>query len=124
METTKTGESKIKKKNGYVFKKSAWETIRNGVLPMLFTFGVIAIVMIGLMQAEASCRAEGISMLEKSVKNAVVQCYAVEGNYPGSLSYIEERYGVYVDRSRYSVFYVVFAPNIMPSITVVELGGD
>jgi hypothetical protein len=45
----------------------------------------------------------------------------VEGRYPPGLEYIEERYGVAVDRSSYTVHYEVFAPNMPPDITVLEL---
>jgi len=47
-----------------------------------------------------------------------VQCYAIEGRYPPSVAYLEENYGVKIDRERFDVFYEGFASNIMPSITV------
>ncbi len=62
-------------------------------------------------------------MLSTALRRAIVTCYAVEGKYPHSLSYIYENYGVSVDESRYAVFYEVIAPNMMPSVQVTRLGG-
>ncbi|MEZ4509295.1 MAG: hypothetical protein R2912_00570 [Eubacteriales bacterium] len=50
-------------------------------------------------------------------------CYAVEGKYPPSLSYLYDNYGISVDESRYVVFYDVIAANLMPSVQVTRIGG-
>lgn len=47
-------------------------------------------------------------------------CYAAEGIYPPDLDYLKDHYGVQVDEERYTVFYSVFAENLMPDITVLE----
>lgn len=47
-------------------------------------------------------------------------CYAAQGAYPPDLNYIEEHWGVQIDRSRYAVFYQVEGSNLMPDITVLE----
>ncbi len=64
---------------------------------------------------------EGVRQLEESIRRAAVTCYATEGIYPPTVSYLEEHYGIRIDRTRYGVFYEVFAENLMPEITVVEL---
>ena len=58
---------------------------------------------------------EGRQQLEDSLRRAA------EGIYPPTLSYLEEHYGIQIDRDRYAVFYDIFAENLMPGITVVEL---
>ena len=111
----------MKRKN--IFKKSAFDTIREGLTPVIFTFVIIVMIVIGLRETEVSSRAEGLRLLKESVMRAAVQCYAIEGRYPDGIKYIEEHYGVYVDRTRYAVHYEIFASNILPDITVMELGG-
>jgi uncharacterized protein (DUF4213/DUF364 family) len=106
-----------------VFKKSAFDSIREGLKPVAFTLAVIVAVVAGLRETEVSSRAEGLRLLEESVMRAAVQCYAMEGNYPDGIKYIEDNYGVYIDRTRYAVHYEIFASNILPDITVLELGG-
>lgn len=63
---------------------------------------------------------EGRQQLEEALRRAAVACYAAEGVYPPSLSYLEQHYGVQLDKERYTVFYEVFADNLMPEITVLE----
>lgn len=58
--------------------------------------------------------------LEESVRLAAVACYANEGKYPNDLDYLVEHYGIQIDAERYTVYYEVFAENLMPEITVVE----
>ena len=104
-----------------VFRNSITDIIA-GILPaIILTAGIAVIILLGLRQVETSSRAEGRRLLEDGIKNAVIRHYAAEGNYPPSISFIEENYGVYIDRSRYAVDYNIFAPNIIPVITVIEL---
>lgn len=62
---------------------------------------------------------EGLRQLEEAVRRGCVSCYATEGVYPPTLEYLEERYGVQVDREHYTVHYDVFAENLMPDILVL-----
>ena len=59
--------------------------------------------------------------LEEALRLSTVACYANEGIYPPNLEYLQKHYGVQIDTKRYAVSYDIFAENIMPDITVVEL---
>ncbi len=93
---------------------------RNG----LFAAAIFLILLVWFFGAlsglEAGNAREGKQQLEDALRRAAVACYAAEGSYPASLSYLTEHYGVQVDESRYAVFYQVFAENLMPEITVLE----
>ena len=108
-----------KKRN--IYKKSAGDFLRGAILPVLFTVAIMVMVVFGLRQTEESSRAEGLRILEDSLRRAVVMCYAIEGRYPESIEYVEEHFGVHIDRTRYAVHYRIFASNILPEITVVPL---
>jgi len=58
---------------------------------------------------------------EASLRQTAVSCYAEEGFYPPDLAYIEKYYGIRIPYERYAVHYEVFAENLMPEISVVEL---
>ncbi len=62
-------------------------------------------------------------ILDRAIHRAIITCYAVEGKYPSSLDYLCTNYGVSFDESRYIVRYDVFASNVMPSVTITEIGG-
>lgn len=107
-------------KHKNIYKKSALDFLRGALLPLLFTGAIIVMVISGLQQTEASSNAEGLRILEESIRRAVVMNYAIEGRYPESIEYIEARYGIHIDRTKYAVHYRIFASNIMPEIMVIE----
>ena len=81
---------------------------------------VLMMFMTALSNLESGRRSEGREQLEDAVRRAAVACYAAEGIYPPDLEYLEEHYGIQVDRDRYTVMYDVFASNLMPDVTVLE----
>lgn len=81
---------------------------------------VLWVFMTGLSNLETGRRSEGREQLEEAVRRAAVACYAAEGIYPPDLEYLEEYYGIQVDRDRYTVMYDAFASNLMPDVTVLE----
>jgi hypothetical protein len=80
---------------------------------------VLAMLALGITNLSGSAGADGVSATRQAIERATVLCYATEGYYPPSLSYIEETYGVQIDYARYSVRYEVFAANNMPVIQVI-----
>ena len=61
-----------------------------------------------------------IDLLRQTTKKAVVQCYAIEGEYPPNVEYLEEHYGLEYNREKYFIDYEIFASNVMPNIDVFE----
>lgn len=93
--------------------------------PVLLLPAVLAVLlffMSALSNLQAGRISEGRQQLEDAVRRSAVACYAAEGIYPPNLEYLEEHYGIQVDRERYTVIYEVFASNLMPDITVLENG--
>jgi len=109
------------KKNQNIYKKSAFDFLRSAILPVLFTVVVMTMIVFGLRQTEESSSAEGLRILEDSIRRAVVMNYAIEGRYPDSIEHIERSFGIHIDRTRYVVHYRIFAPNIFPEIMVIQL---
>lgn len=97
---------------------------RTGAVRALLLAAAAAVVLLcfftALSNLDRGREEEGRRQLEQALRRACVACYAVEGVYPPDLSYLEERYGLQVDETRYAVFYDIFASNLMPSITVLE----
>ena len=107
-----------------IFRKSAWDIVRSALVPILFTIVVMGMIVYGLRQTEESSKSEGLRILEESIRRAIVINYAIEGSYPGSIADVEEKYGVFVDRTKYLVHYSIFASNLMPDVAVIELAGS
>ena len=91
--------------------------------PVLLIPAALAVLLMftsALSNLDDGRRSEGRRQLEDAVRRSAVACYAAEGIYPPDLEYLEEHYGVQVDRERYTVVYEVFASNLMPDVTVLE----
>ena len=98
--------------------KRIWRAVR-GYLVSVAVFGaVIGLFLNGVFSMSDRMDREGAETLRSAIARASVQCYAIEGRYPPSVQYLEENYGIEIDRSRFNVFYEGFASNIMPNITV------
>lgn len=65
-------------------------------------------------------QAEGRQLLEDALRRTAVACYAAEGFYPPSVTYMEEHYRLQYDRDSYVIHYELVASNLMPDITVLE----
>ena len=91
------------------------------LLSFLIFFAVLFFSLFCMNAMQRRSEEESLMSLRDAIRRASVQCYAIEGRYPPSVEYLEENYGIQVDRERYSVFYSGFASNVMPDITVVEL---
>ena len=92
---------------------------RHGYSLLLFC-AVVLTMLYGFQNAAETSAAENLRMTEDSLRRAVVSCYALEGQYPSDITYLQEHYGLQIDMDRYRVHYEIFAENIMPDITVLE----
>ncbi|MDD3920971.1 MAG: hypothetical protein PHO41_07380 [Eubacteriales bacterium] len=81
---------------------------------------VLALVLVG--QVENGATAEQMAQLKSNILHAAVTCYAMEGRYPPSLTYLCDNYGVRVDTGRFYVTYDIMGDNIMPTVAVLRRG--
>ncbi len=109
--------------NRFAKKKREHPLLRELVLPVCFFALVAAMVILGVRDVGETTQARQLSSTEEAVRRAAVQCYAVEGQYPQNVAYLEEHYGLIIDHEKYIVHYMGFASNLMPDIAVLPLGG-
>ena len=89
---------------------------------VFFFLIVIIVFLFGISFISSTSSRDQKDVLTDAVSKDIIHCYAVEGYYPPSLSYIEEHYGLTYDKSRYLIDYVPIGDNIMPSVTILEIG--
>ncbi|WP_277934666.1 hypothetical protein [Parablautia intestinalis] len=103
--------------------KKSRTTIGSLLRALLLPCIVIAVLLFfaaALNSLEAGRESEEMAQLEDVLRRSCVACYAAEGTYPSDLEYLKEHYGVHVDEEKYTVYYNLFAQNLMPDITVLE----
>lgn len=86
---------------------------------------VLTVVLLNgyLLSFEERTAQRQLAQLERTITHALVTCFAAEGRYPDSLSYLSEHYGVHVDEARFTVYFSAFADNVMPTVRIYAKEG-
>ena len=89
-------------------------------LPLIFlTF----ILMIFCFAADSVSKANDTrekEILQNALDRSITQCYALEGAYPSSLSYLIDNYGLTYDSTHYFIDYQYIGSNIRPDTMIIE----
>ena len=101
----------IKKRHRFGFLGNA--------LPVLFFLAIILLFHMGVAELVETQDSESLAAVERAIVRATVQAYALEGQYPPNIEYLQERFGLSVDLDKYIVHFDAFASNIMPKIVVL-----
>ncbi len=103
--------------------KRGGRSLVRGVAITLLAFAVLfggAYVLLDRIGAASD--AAQAELVRDAVRSALVTCYAVEGAYPGDVTYLKENYGLAYDEDRFLVYYDAFASNILPEVRVHAKG--
>lgn len=65
-------------------------------------------------------RGDSVHSIYDTVMERALQCYVIEGAYPMSLEYLEENYGLTVNRKDYLISYLPYAENLPPDVQVID----
>ena len=87
--------------------------------------GIIAIIVVliigiyyGLGNLTNTQDEKQMEIAQDAIMRAAVQCYALESQYPASLSYLVDNYGLSLDESKYVYHYRTIGSNMVPEIKV------
>ncbi len=89
-------------------------------LPLLAFVLLFVLFVQGVASVSDTTYAKQEESLHTAIERSVVQCYAVEGTYPPSLSYLEEHYGLIYDHDLFFIDYQIYGSNIFPDITILR----
>ena len=87
----------------------------------LILFALIVIWFVtSVNNADKAADKQRTDSVYNTIMNGAVLCYSIEGEYPPSLDYLKENYGVVPDSDKYMVDYIYFVANIRPTFVVTE----
>lgn len=101
-------------------KKSVPSALSRGLAILASVAAILQCFVMALSGLSEGRNGEDLRQLEAVLRRSCTACYAAEGVYPSSLEELEERYGLQIDHTRFTVRYRTFAENLMPDITVLE----
>lgn len=81
-----------------------------------------AILLFMLLVSSVSKKtdAEELRILDEAVTQKITQCYAIEGTYPSSLTYLKKNYGLVFDEDKYFIDYQPQGSNLLPYVTIIK----
>lgn len=91
------------------------------LLSFCITTAMLALVFILSGRLQSQELKEEQESLDKAMRRCITSCYALEGCYPPSLSYMKEHYGLQYDEDIFFVDYRPVASNIRPAYFIIPL---
>ena len=92
-----------------------------GWLSLAVTVILLSLFLMSVHSLGAASERETQKNLQRTILQSAVHCYATEGAYPESLDYLKKHYGVQYNSKKYTVYYMVFAANLLPEVTVIAV---
>lgn len=89
-------------------------------LPILAFILLFLLFLRGVSSVSDTTYEKQEESLHTAIERSVIQCYAVEGTYPPSLTYLEDHYGITYNHDLFFVDYQAYGSNIFPDITVLR----
>lgn len=106
------------------FKKKRYNVLIRRLLPVLFFCGIIVLFLSGLTSISRITAENEEESLKRTIIQSAVHCYATEGFYPDSMTYLEKHYGITYNKDKYVISYEVIGSNMMPDIAVIPLNKE
>ena len=96
-----------------------------GALKMSAFIAVVVVavflVFVGLGSLSSTQSDKQLNIARDAIIKAAVQCYALESQFPPSLQYLVDNYGLTLDESKFVYHYRVIGSNMVPEIQVFLL---
>lgn len=107
--------------NRFNQEKKKTHILRQICISAAVFLGAVGTLLYGISSVSDSADSSQADSLKQALTRSAVHCYAMEGRYPESLSYLRKHYGIEWDETRYTVDYEIFGSNMMPTITVIPM---
>ncbi len=92
-------------------------------LPIVFFIVILVVFFILLGSVSDDTAERQMQSLETALEHDIAQCYALEGEYPASVSYLEDHYGLTYDHDTFMVQYTYYGGNLYPDYVVTHKSG-
>lgn len=79
---------------------------------------LIILIYIGLGNLGTTQQEKQLEIAKDAIVKAAVQCYALESQFPPSLQYLVDNYGLTLDEDKFIYHYSAIGSNLVPNIQV------
>ncbi len=92
---------------------------RVSIISLIFITIFSLILIFSISSVHENFQLNQTIRVENAIKEAIVQCYALEGSYPPSIDYLAKNYGIIINRDRYIYHYEIYVSNMKPVLSVI-----
>ena len=82
----------------------------------------IAVILCSVLKTTEEDTAAQADSIRETIRERALQCYVIEDAYPESLAYLEENYGLTVNKDDFKIVYTPYAENLPPDVKVIYRG--
>jgi hypothetical protein len=93
---------------------------RMSLFPLFLLIVVLIIFILACRSASNTNSSQEKVILGNALERSITQCYALEGAYPSSLTYLEDNYGLTYDHDRFFIDYQYIGDNLRPDTIIIE----
>jgi hypothetical protein len=90
------------------------------LFPLILLIVVLTVFVLACRSVGSTNSSQEKVILGNALDRSITQCYALEGSYPSSLTYLEDNYGLTYDHERYFIDYQYIGDNLRPDTTIIE----
>ena len=102
------------------FIRFLYKSNRKKFPPLILFAAILIFVLYGVHDVTSNSGRLQYDLTLRAIQRALADCYAVEGYYPPNMLYLYDNYPVHVDDDKYFVVYDIFAPNVRPSVQLID----
>jgi len=101
-----------------VFRPKKTKAIAKAITFVAVLVVAVFLVFAGLGSLSSTQSDKQLEIVRDAIMRAAIQCYALESQFPPSLAYLEENYGLILDRDKFIFHFSVSGENFLPKIDV------
>lgn len=103
----------------YLYKKSK-KNYKGFIIRIIILVVIIISFVMLIIYIEKDAKKNELFLIENAIEKAIINCYAVDGEYPTSIDYLIENYGIVIDEERFDVYLEKIDVGIFPKVTIIE----
>lgn len=102
-----------------VSEESRQKAHKRRVMALVFCVVLALVGFFGYQRIRSAMNEQAAASMRQSILDAANQCCAIEGAYPLTLDYLEQNYGLTINRDDFVITYQAYANNIAPNVVVI-----
>jgi hypothetical protein len=90
------------------------------LIPLFLLIAVLILFVYATANLSDTNETREQEIVTTALNRSITQCYALEGTYPPSLSYLQQHYGFTYNTNHFFIDYQYIGGNLRPDVTIIR----